>query len=103
MERRQAKNVRTSFRTDFAPLEWSLARKKKSGGVVMTPERMIIVLKLTPRRVVQIESSNGIKLKWFQLAYAVLQKHGLLKTRNLIWEDWLVEYRRAKRSHRQHV
>lgn len=69
----------------------------------MTPERMIIELKLTPWCVAQIESSNGIELKWFQPAYAVLQKHGLLKSRRLIWEDWLVEYRRAKRSHRKPI
>ena len=69
----------------------------------MTPERMIIELKLTPKRVAQMESLNGIELKWFQPAYAVLQKHGLLKNRKLIWEDWLVEYREAKRSHRQPV
>ena len=93
----KTKSDKKSFRCDFAPLERSLKQAKRSGGLVVTPEMMIVELGLTPRKVAQIEKENGVELDWFGPAYTVLKVHGLLPD-SRSWEKWLVKYRQKRRA-----
>lgn len=85
----------SSFRHDFAPLERTLKRALARSSTVMTPERMIVELSLTPQSVAEIEKRFDIQLRWFGPAYAAMKKHDLLPvTRS--WDDWLIRYEQRR-------
>jgi hypothetical protein len=88
-----------NFQADFADLRRALNRERRlpRGGVVMTPERMIVELRLTPKKVATLEAEYGISLPWFAPAYAALKRHSLFPRRKLAWGKWLKLYQ-AKRQ-----
>jgi len=90
------KRCKASFRADFAALEKNLRQERKigRGAVVMTPERMIVELGLTPKLVPAVEKHYGITLHWFAPAYAAMRRHGLLAApRTKSWDEWIALYR----------
>ncbi len=84
------------FLLDFAPLEEALAFGKRRKCGVLTPEMMIVELRLTPKRVAEIERRNEIRLPWFAPAYWAMRRHGLLRLRTRSWERWLAIYHRKR-------
>lgn len=89
-----------TFLRDFAPLEAALARSTPNRGTVMTPERMIVELHLTPPLVRRIEQRYRILFPWFATAYAILKRHDLLPATRTPWKDWLKRYRRRRTAAR---
>lgn len=90
------KRSKPSFRSDFSALEKNLRQERKfgPGAVVMTPERMIIELGLTPKLATQVEKHYGVTLRWFAPAYAAMRRHGLLAApRTKSWDEWIAKYR----------
>lgn len=86
------------FILDFEPLEGSLSRTSRRGVYEMTPEQMIVELRLSPKKVREIKRRTGYSFyAWFTEAYRVMKRHGLLDPKNSSWESWLTRYR-EKRS-----
>lgn len=84
------------FARDFAALEGSLSQTAKTGTTMMTPERMIVELHLTPRLVRRIGRQFRIQFPWFAPAYATLKQHRLLPSTRIPWNDWLKLYGRRR-------
>lgn len=62
---------------------------------LITPERIVVELRLTPARVVALERYCGLKLRWFNRTHAVLKRHKLIpKSRD--WNEWLVRYEKRR-------
>src|SRR6187549_279992 len=81
------------FITDFEPLEQELRT------VCICPvERMIVELKLTPRKVKEIQRRTGYFCHWFAPAHAAMQRHGLLYPRVHSWEAWLARYKKRRKD-----
>lgn len=74
------------FLRDFQCFE-----KEIAAGVSCPVERMIVELRLTPRRAAQIQRRLNVSFHWVAPAYAVMKKHGLLPMTNS-WSDWLTRY-----------
>lgn len=82
------------FIAAFRPLEKSLKKEARVRGlIVVTPERLIIELNLTPKLVARIKSMTAVEFRWFKPVYSALSRHGLLPKKKLAWELWLKLYR----------
>jgi hypothetical protein len=90
-------NSYRKFREDFENLEQALRKEKANGGCVMTPERMVVELRLQPRLVRNIEKQYHIKLPWFLPVYTALEYHRLLPW-SKSWDKWLVRYRAKQKA-----
>jgi len=88
--------MRKSFAQDFAALEAALRRQRRQRVVVMTPEQLVVELRLTPRSVKQIERRFGVSFRWHAATYAALRRHKLMPRKRMLWETWLQQYQRAK-------
>ena len=88
-----------SFREDFAALERSLRRERRDGGVIITPERLVVELGLGPakiRRIAKYAPSLAISLA---ATYRNMRSHHLLPARdNKVWGDWLRVYVQLRRA-----
>lgn len=89
---------RTSREADFKELERALRWEKRTGGVMMTPERMVIELHLTPRRFAAMAPGVRQSLRWYTTTYAALVRHNLLPRRPTTWDKWLRKYRASLRG-----
>jgi hypothetical protein len=82
------------FIAAFRPLEKSLKKEARVPGmIVVTPERLIVELNLTPKLVARIKSMTAVEFRWFKPVYAALSRHGLLPKQKMAWELWLKLYR----------
>ncbi len=91
-----------SFKSDFAPFEKSLRRegRLKGGAFVMTPERMVIELRLTPAKIRHLGGQIPILARPLAETYWVLRRHQMLPSQLKLptkgasdrWDSWMGAY-----------
>ena len=91
-----------TFKSDFAPLEKSLRREARlmDGAIVMTPERMVIELRLTPAKIRHLGKQIPILKRPLTETYWVLRRHQMLPSQLKLptkgasdrWDSWMGAY-----------
>lgn len=86
------------FQRDFADLEISLRAQRKRGrrSFILTPECMVVELRLNEAKISRLERRYGLRLTALRKAYHVLKRHGLLPRGRIGWEQWLPDYKCRK-------
>ncbi len=83
---------------DFAALEMTLRREAElpNRTTIMSPDRMVVELRLTPEKARDIEARGGIDLRWVDPVYSAMKRHGLYPERRTSWETWLKKYHQRR-------
>lgn len=88
------------FQRDFADLEKSLRAQRKRGrrSFILTPECLVVELRLTEAEIRRLECRYGLRLAALATAYRALKRHGLFPRGRIEWGEWLLIYQRRKSS-----
>lgn len=86
------------MKADFMALERALLWERRTGGTMMTPERMVIELHLTPQRFAALPLALRKVFRAYRATYSVLVRHNLFPSKRTTWDKWLAEYRAIVRS-----
>ena len=88
------------FKRDFAGLEKSLRAQRKHGRgtFILTPECLVVELRLSEAKIRTLELRYGLGLAALTTTYRALKRHGLFPRSRVDWGQWLLIYQRRKSS-----
>lgn len=87
------------FEANFADFERALRFGALFGTTILTPEQMVVELRLTPARLRDIHARFPLALPGAGPAHARLRRHALFPAAKLDWAEWLGQYRALRRRH----
>jgi len=88
------------FKRDFAGLEKSLRAQRKHGrgSFILTPECLVVELRLSAAKINRLERRYGLRLAALTTAYRAIKRHDLFPRDRMEWGQWLLIYQRRKNS-----
>ncbi|MBX3750078.1 MAG: hypothetical protein KF897_08325 [Opitutaceae bacterium] len=91
------------FQRDFADFEKSLRAQRRRGrrSFILTPERMVVELRLSEAKISRLERRYGLRLAVLTTVCRAFKKHGLFPRSRIDWEQWLLIYQQRKSSQSQ--
>lgn len=95
----QALRNAARFEADFADFERALRFGTLFETTIMTPEQMVVELRLTSARVRDMRQRLSLAFPWAGPTHALLRRHALFPAAKMDWEKWLGQYRALRRRH----